>query len=258
MLFSFLYRAVRALFGLLIRCRRGPDGKDVELLVLRHELDVLRRQVGRPKLGHADRALLAAAGCHLPRSSRLSLLVTPRTLLRWQQSLVRRKWRQPGAGRPCLSPEIRELVLRLARENPRWGHRRICGELAKVGVQASPTSIRRLLARATARAGAATLRAELARVPASAGGEHRCLRLSHGRDALPAPLLRVVLYRARQPSRLARGLHDQSRRRLDYPAGSQPEFHRAARANPVPDPRPRQQVLGPFAQVFRSEQIRIV
>jgi putative transposase len=150
MLFSFLYLAVRALFGLLIRCRRGPDVKDVELLVLRHELDVLRRQVGRPKLGHADRALLAAAACHLPRSSRLSLLVTPRTLRRWHQSLVRRKWRQPGArpGRPCLSPEIRELVLWLARENPRWGHRRICGELAKVGVQASPTSIRRLLARA--------------------------------------------------------------------------------------------------------------
>ena len=136
MLFSFLYLAVRALFGLLIRCRRGPDVKDVELLVLRDELDVLRRQVGRPKLGHADRAPLAAAGCHLPRSSRLSLLVTPRTLLRWHQSLVRRKWRQPGArpGRPCLSPEIRELVLWLARENPRWGHRRICGELAKVGV----------------------------------------------------------------------------------------------------------------------------
>jgi hypothetical protein len=93
MLFSFLYLAVRALFGLLIRCRRGPDVKDVELLVLRHELDVLRRQVGRPKLGHADRTLLAAAACHLPRSSRLSLLVTPRTLLRWHQSLVRRKWR---------------------------------------------------------------------------------------------------------------------------------------------------------------------
>ena len=150
MLFSFLYLAVRALFGLLIRCRRGPDVMDVELLVLRDELEVLRRQVGRPKLGHADRALLAAAACHLPRSSRLSLLVTPRTLLRWHQSLVRRKWRQPAArpGRPCLSPEIRELVLWLARENPCWGHRRICGELAKVGVQASPTSIRRLLARA--------------------------------------------------------------------------------------------------------------
>ena len=150
MFISFLYLTVRALFGLLVRSRRGPDVTDVELLVLRHELEVLRRQAGRPKLRCADRALLAAAACHLPPSARLSLLVTPRTLLRWHRSLVRRKWQQPGArpGRPRLSPEVRELVLRLARENPRWGHRRICGELAKLGLQASPTSIRRLLARA--------------------------------------------------------------------------------------------------------------
>jgi transposase InsO family protein len=94
--------------------------------------------------------LLAAAASHLPRSSRGVLLVTPRTLLRWHQAIVRRKWRQPAGrvGRPRLSTEIRELVLRLARENPRWGHRRICGELAKLGFRVSPTSIRRLLARA--------------------------------------------------------------------------------------------------------------
>jgi transposase InsO family protein len=78
------------------------------------------------------------------------LLVTPRTLLRWHRVLVRRKWRQPQSrrGRPKLPDEVRELVLRLARENPRWGHRRICGELAKLGFRASPTSIRRLLAQA--------------------------------------------------------------------------------------------------------------
>jgi putative transposase len=78
------------------------------------------------------------------------LLVTPRTLLRWHQALVRRKWRQPPGqvGRPPLSAEIRELVLQLARENPRWGHRRICGELTKLGFSVSPTSIRRLLAQA--------------------------------------------------------------------------------------------------------------
>jgi transposase InsO family protein len=150
MVFSFLYLAVRALLGLLVRCRRGPDVKDVELLVLRHEIAVLRRQVGRPKLRLADRALFAAAACHLSPASRLSLLVSPRTLLRWHQSLVRWKWRRYGTrpGRPKLSAEIRELVLRLARENPSWGHRRICGELAKLGLQASPTSVRRLLARA--------------------------------------------------------------------------------------------------------------
>jgi putative transposase len=150
MAFSLLYLAVRVLLGALVRSRRGLDMKDIELLVLRHELEIMRRQVARPKLKPTDRALLAAAACHLPRSSRGVLLVTPRTLLRWHQALVRRKWRQPTGrrGRPRLSGEVRELVLRLARENPRWGHRRICGELAKLGFQVSPTSIRRLLAQA--------------------------------------------------------------------------------------------------------------
>jgi putative transposase len=150
MAFSFLYLAFRALLGALVRSRRGLDLKDVELLVLRHELEVLRRQVARPKLNASDRALLAAAARHLPRSSRGVLLVTPRTLLRWHRALVQRKWRQPAVrrGRPPLPAEVRELVLRLARENPRWGHRRICGELVKLGFDVSPTSIRRLLARA--------------------------------------------------------------------------------------------------------------
>ena len=150
MAFSFLYLAVRALLGALVRSRRGLDVKDIELLVLRHELAILRRQVERPKLGIVDRALLAAAAAHLPPSHRSVLLVTPRTVLRWHRALVRRKWRQPSGrvGRPPLSPEIRELVLRLARENPRWGHRRICGELRKLGFVVSATSIRRLLSRA--------------------------------------------------------------------------------------------------------------
>jgi len=147
MAFSFLYLAVRALLGALVRSRRGLHVKDVELLVLRHELEILRRQVVRPKLRMVDRALLAAAACHLPRSSRGARLVTPRTLLRWHQALVRRKWRQAQGprGRPKLPADVREL---LAGENPRWGHRRICGELAKLGYQVSPTSIRRLLAQA--------------------------------------------------------------------------------------------------------------
>jgi putative transposase len=114
MVFSFFYLAFRALVGALIRSRRGLDLKDIELLVLRHELEVLRRQVSQPKLKPADRALLAAVVCHLPRSSRGARLVTPRTLLRWHQALVRRKWREPSGrrGRPALPPEVRELVLR--------------------------------------------------------------------------------------------------------------------------------------------------
>jgi putative transposase len=148
--FSFLYVAVRALLGAVVRCRRGLDVKDIELLVLRHELEVLRRQVARPKPCAADRALLAAAARHLPPSSRGARLVTPLTLLRWHRALVRRKRRQPPGqrGRPPVPAEVRALALRLARENPRWGHRRISGELAKLGFRLSPTTIRRLLARA--------------------------------------------------------------------------------------------------------------
>ena len=149
MVLSFLYVVFRALLGALVRSRRGLDLKDIELIVLRHELEVLRRQVARPKLRPADRALLAAAAFHLPRPLCDARLVTPRTLLRWHSTLVRRKWRQPSAprGRPPLTAEVQDLVLRLARENPWWGYRRICGELTKLGFQVSPTSIRRLLAR---------------------------------------------------------------------------------------------------------------
>src|SRR5947207_10171730 len=102
--FSFLYLAVRALLGVLLRSRRGLYVKDVELLVLRHELEILRRQVVRPELRMVDRALLAAAACHLPRSSRSVLLVTPRTLLRWHQRLfVGSGGRRPASvdGRAC-------------------------------------------------------------------------------------------------------------------------------------------------------------
>ena len=118
---SFLYLAFRTLLGALVRCRRGLDVKDVELLVLRHELEVLRRQVARPRLHAADRALLAAAASQLPRPSLRARLVTPRTLLRWHRALVRRKWRQPPGqrGRPPVPAEVRAVVLRLARENPR-------------------------------------------------------------------------------------------------------------------------------------------
>jgi hypothetical protein len=98
MAFSFLYLAVRTLLGALVRSRRGMDVKDVELLVLRHELEVLRRQVARQKLRIADRALLAAAAVHLPRPQRALLLVTPRTLLRWNRALARRRRARTRAG----------------------------------------------------------------------------------------------------------------------------------------------------------------
>jgi len=121
---------------------------DTETSPLRDQLDVLRRQVERPKLRPSDRALLAA-GRLLPPARRHGLLVTPQTLLRWHRELVRRRWTYPRArpGRPSIDGRTRELVLRLARENPRWGYERVAGELNKLGLAVSPSTVRRLLAR---------------------------------------------------------------------------------------------------------------
>jgi hypothetical protein len=112
---------------------------EVENAVLRHQLAVLRRTVERPSLRRRDRVLLAAASTLLPRERWSVFLVTPQTLLRWHRELVRKKWtyRRRSAGRPRLDPEVRELVLRLGRENPRWGCVRIQGELRKLGAPVS-------------------------------------------------------------------------------------------------------------------------
>ena len=111
--FSFLYVAFRALLGALVRRRRGLDAKDLELMVLRHEVAVLRRQGARPKLRAADRALLAAAACHLPASARGARLVTPPTLLRWHRALVRRS--HPGGEHRRLRNAIAERFVRTVR-----------------------------------------------------------------------------------------------------------------------------------------------
>lgn len=151
MLLSFVYLAFVSLLRLLLGGAAG-DGRaaDVELLVLRHELAVLRRQAGWPRLRPSDRALLAALSRFLAPERREGRLVTPQTLLRWHRELVRRRWTYPrrSPGRPRVGGETRRLVLRLARENSRWGYQRIAGELAKVGVKVSPSTVRRILAAA--------------------------------------------------------------------------------------------------------------
>ena len=146
---SFLYWALRRLLELIVLCGRNDRAKEVEILVLRHELYVLRRQIARPQLGAADRALLAALGGVLPRARRRSFLVQPATLLRWHRELVRRRWTYSAQrpSRPPLAAQTRQLVLRLAAENPSWGYKRIHGELVGLGIPLSPSSVWNILRR---------------------------------------------------------------------------------------------------------------
>jgi putative transposase len=141
-----LYLILLRLAGWLILLGRSSASKDAEILILRHEVAVLRRTQPRPRMDWADRAVLAALIRHLPRTLRAHRLVTPGTVLRWNQRLVARKWTYPNrTGRRPVSAAVRALAGRLATENPARGYQRIQGELLKLGHQVSASSIRRIL-----------------------------------------------------------------------------------------------------------------
>jgi putative transposase len=144
---SLVYLVARNLFALVWLLGRPRRSKELEILVLRHELAILRRQSSRPTLTRADRALLASLSRSLPRPAWRAFSVKPETLLRWHRQLVARQWtyshRRPG--RPGLERSLRELILRLATENPHWGYKRIVGELKRLGVPVSATSVRKVL-----------------------------------------------------------------------------------------------------------------
>jgi transposase len=143
------YLAVLRVFGWLALLARPDRAKDAEILILRHQVAVLQRQVKAPRLSWADRAVLAALARLLPgrHLRELRLIVSPRTLLRWHAGLVRRHWSYPrrGPGRPRTTPAIRALILEMARDNPGWGDRRIHGELTGLGYKLAPSTVWQIL-----------------------------------------------------------------------------------------------------------------
>ncbi len=149
MVLSFLYLAfVRTVQLVRLSCR-AQDDLAIEVVMLRHEVAVLRRQIDRPALRAADRALLAGLSRHLPRGRLGGFFVQPATLLRWHRDFVRRRWTCPHrrSGRPTVAAGTATLVVPLARVNPTWGYRRICGELATMGIVLAPSSVWAILKR---------------------------------------------------------------------------------------------------------------
>jgi putative transposase len=147
--FRLLYLILRAAVRLAGPAARSDDDKNTEILVLRHQIAVLQRQVSSPRLSWADRAVLTPLTGRLSVARRrpLSLIITQRTLLRWHAELVKRHWtyRHRRPGRPRTGPAIRRLAVEMARDNPTWGYRRICGELTALGHKIAPSTIWEIL-----------------------------------------------------------------------------------------------------------------
>jgi len=145
-LISLAYLILRRVLELVVLRFRSNTFKELEIVVLRHELAILRRRTCRPTLTTSDRMFLAAASRLVPRAMWRSFIVTPATLLDWHRRLIARRWTYGGRpGRPSVRRDIRELVVRLAQENPRWGYQRIVGELKRLSIAVSPRTVRKIL-----------------------------------------------------------------------------------------------------------------
>src|SRR5664280_1940674 len=142
MALSFLYLAFIRILQLHQLRRQDGDDLAIEVVMLRHEVAVLHRQIVRPAMRPSDRALFAGLSRLMNRRRRARFFVQPETLLRWHRDLIRRRWTQPHrAGRPSIPAGTVSIIVRLARENPTWGYRRIQGELATMGIGLAPSSV---------------------------------------------------------------------------------------------------------------------
>jgi putative transposase len=181
-LVSFVYVVACRLFAFVLLLARSDRSKELEILLLRHELSILRRQARRPRLAERDRLVLAALSRVMPRRSWQAFLVTPETLLRWHRRIIACRWTYPHRrpGRPPLDQQVRQLILRLARENSHWGYVRIVGELRKLGITVSATLVRNVLRRAG-----------VPPAPERAAPSWRAFLRQHGNSILACDLLTV-------------------------------------------------------------------
>ena len=246
MALRLIYQMFSKLLGWIVLRTRSDTTKEIEILVLRHQLAVLQRRTPRPRMSWTDRALIAALTRLLPVRRRLGLLVTPATILRWHRQLIARRWTtQPARpGRPAIPAGLRALVLRLATENPTWGYRRIHGELAGLGYQIGASTVWTILHNAgidpsPRRAGPSWT--EFLRAQAHAILACDLFHL----DTITLHRLYaffVIEHATRRVHIL--GVTAASHRRLADPTGPQPAHgpRRRRPPLPVPHPRPRRQV----------------
>src|SRR3989440_7397285 len=248
MCLRFVFLLITRTTSWLQLSRRQETWRIAEILILRHQLAVLqRRQPHRPKLNWADRALLATLLGVIPKARRhgLRLLAPPDTMLRWPRDIVRRRWAARSmrgkTGRPATRRNIKALVLRLARENPEWGYRRIHGELAGLGSGSLGVDGMGDLEEGRNRPRAAADRPSLVAVPALPGRGDPGVRLLHSGTARRHAGLRPGRDRARDPAHPHPRSHPASNRSVDRPAGPQPSHgpRRANTSSQVHDPRPR-------------------
>jgi putative transposase len=216
-LLSVCYVALQRVLQLMVLRFAFRDVKALEIVVLRHEVAVLRRQTARPRLTIADRVFLAATSRVLPRSFWTLFLVKPATLLEWHRRLVARRWTyRRRAGRKPTRREVRQLILRIARENPRWGYQRIVGELKGLGVVVSATTVRNVLREE-----------QVGPAGGRSGPSWRQFLQSQAksliavdRHGLAAAVVRAVLHRSCHATRAHRRLHRPSRQRVGDAAGT--------------------------------------